>query len=250
MSRKPIGRICIGKPRAQESYLLAERILEAARSSGAGLVHPGYGFLSENAEFARAVAAAGLVWIGPDPDQIAMLGDKQRAREAAMDAGVPVAARQRADLRKAGRGHRGSGAGGRVSASGQGHRRWRRHRDAAGRRPGPAGGGRCGHAVDGGAGFRRRRGLSSNATCRRRAMSRSRCSASATGAPFTCSSAIARYNAAFQKVIEECAAPGAAARTRHGRDGGRARTRRRICRCRHGRISWSMPAPSNSISSK
>jgi 3-methylcrotonyl-CoA carboxylase alpha subunit len=81
---------CIGKPRAQESYLLAEPILAAARSSGAGLVHPGYGFLSENAAFARAVAAAGLVWIGPDPDQIAMMGDKERAREAAMDAGVPV----------------------------------------------------------------------------------------------------------------------------------------------------------------
>ena len=81
---------CIGKPRPQESYLLIERILEAARTSGAGLVHPGYGFLSENAEFARAVRAAGLVWIGPDPDQIEMMGDKQRAREAAMAAGVPL----------------------------------------------------------------------------------------------------------------------------------------------------------------
>lgn len=80
----------IGKPRAQESYLLAERIVDVARTSGARLIHPGYGFLSENAAFARAVASAGLVWIGPAPDQIELMGDKQRARDAAAAAGVPV----------------------------------------------------------------------------------------------------------------------------------------------------------------
>jgi acetyl/propionyl-CoA carboxylase alpha subunit len=81
---------CIGKPRAQESYLVIERILEAARASGASLVHPGYGFLSENAKFTRAIRAAGLIWIGPEPDQIEMMGDKQWAREAAIAAGIPV----------------------------------------------------------------------------------------------------------------------------------------------------------------
>ena len=80
----------IGKPRAQESYLQAGRIIEAARASGARLVHPGYGFLSESAEFARAVIAAGLGWIGPAPEQIELMGDKQRARETAAAAGVPI----------------------------------------------------------------------------------------------------------------------------------------------------------------
>ena len=80
----------IGKPRAQESYLVADRLIEVARASGARLVHPGYGFLSENAAFARAVSDAGLIWIGPAPASIELMGDKQRARDAAIAAGVPV----------------------------------------------------------------------------------------------------------------------------------------------------------------
>ncbi|MFD0905438.1 acetyl/propionyl/methylcrotonyl-CoA carboxylase subunit alpha [Actinomadura sediminis] len=73
-----------------ETYLSAERVLEAARAAGADAVHPGYGFLSENAEFARAVAAAGLTWVGPPPEAIAAMGSKIEAKKLMAAAGVPV----------------------------------------------------------------------------------------------------------------------------------------------------------------
>jgi acetyl-CoA/propionyl-CoA carboxylase biotin carboxyl carrier protein len=80
----------IGPPPAADSYLSVERLLEAAARTGAQAVHPGYGFLAENAGFARACADAGLVFIGPPAEAIALMGDKIRAKATVREAGVPV----------------------------------------------------------------------------------------------------------------------------------------------------------------
>jgi acetyl-CoA/propionyl-CoA carboxylase biotin carboxyl carrier protein len=80
----------LGGTTARESYLDMEKILDVARRSGAEAIHPGYGFLSENAEFAQAVLDAGLVWIGPPPAAITSLGDKVSARHIAQAAGAPL----------------------------------------------------------------------------------------------------------------------------------------------------------------
>ncbi|MEO8922604.1 MAG: biotin carboxylase N-terminal domain-containing protein, partial [Caldimonas sp.] len=96
----------IGGERAVDSYLRGDRIVAAARASGADAVHPGYGFLSESAAFAEAVLAAGLVWIGPPPEAMRAMADKAEARQRLATSGVPVlpgydgAAQDRATLRR------------------------------------------------------------------------------------------------------------------------------------------------------
>lgn len=80
----------IGPPSAAKSYLNIEAVLKAARETGVDAVHPGYGFLSENAAFAKAVEDAGLIFIGPKPEAISLLGDKVEARKVAKRAGVPT----------------------------------------------------------------------------------------------------------------------------------------------------------------
>jgi 3-methylcrotonyl-CoA carboxylase alpha subunit len=80
----------IGPSPARESYLVGEKIIAAAKATGAEAIHPGYGFLSENAEFAEAVIAAGLIWVGPKPDSIRAMGLKDAAKKLMDAAGVPT----------------------------------------------------------------------------------------------------------------------------------------------------------------
>ena len=84
--------VLIGPPPPAESYLDSGAVLAAARHAGAAAIHPGYGFLSENPQFARAVLAEGLTWVGPPPGAIEQMGDKINARNLMAQAGVPVAA--------------------------------------------------------------------------------------------------------------------------------------------------------------
>jgi acetyl-CoA carboxylase biotin carboxylase subunit len=82
--------ICIGPAASNQSYLVIERIIEACKRSGADAVHPGYGFLSENAEFARQVAAAGIIFIGPTPHAMEIMGNKLSAKAAALKYQIPM----------------------------------------------------------------------------------------------------------------------------------------------------------------
>ena len=123
----------IGGAAPRESYLNIAAIIAAAQQAGAEAVHPGYGFLAENADFAQAVIDAGLIWVGPPPAVIRQMGDKAEAKRIARAAGVPTIPgyddgrpeRRRAD--RAANAHR-------LSGDGQGGGRRRRTRHAAGAR--------------------------------------------------------------------------------------------------------------------
>src|SRR3990170_2041362 len=80
----------IGPSPARESYLQGEKIVAAAKATDAEAIHPGYGFLAENADFAQAVLDAGLIWVGPKPDSIRAMGLKDAAKKLMSEAGVPV----------------------------------------------------------------------------------------------------------------------------------------------------------------
>ncbi|MEJ6548858.1 acetyl-CoA carboxylase biotin carboxylase subunit [Corynebacterium sp. USCH3] len=82
--------ITIGPPPVTSSYINVDAVMDAVRRSGADAVHPGFGFLSENAEFARAVQSSGVTWVGPSPETIDLMGNKSEARRAAQEAGVPT----------------------------------------------------------------------------------------------------------------------------------------------------------------
>ena len=82
--------VCIGRPPGRDSYLNIPRLIAAAEITGADAIHPGYGFLAENAEFAEKVGASNITFIGPTPDQIRQMGDKATARKIAKQLKVPT----------------------------------------------------------------------------------------------------------------------------------------------------------------
>ena len=82
--------VCIGPPSSKQSYLNIPRLIAAAEVTNADAIHPGYGFLAENANFAEICASSGITFIGPRPDAIASMGDKALAKETMKKAGVPV----------------------------------------------------------------------------------------------------------------------------------------------------------------
>ncbi len=125
--------VCIGPPPSRESYLNIPAIISAAEVTDAEAIHPGYGFLSENADFAERVEKSGFVFIGPRPDSIRLMGDKVSAKQAMTTAGVPTVPGSPGALPGRAARDRAGGARGRLPGDHQGGRRRRRTRHA--RRP-------------------------------------------------------------------------------------------------------------------
>src|SRR5512146_2129993 len=135
--------VCIGPPPAAKSYLNIPSIIAAAEITGAQAIHPGYGFLSENARFAEIVNAHGFTFIGPTPEHIRMMGDKIAAKQAAKDAGIPVVpgsegAGRRRRAGHEGRPHRVRPFRGRSHRAGRGARGVRGRRGLSGALPADA----------------------------------------------------------------------------------------------------------------
>jgi acetyl-CoA carboxylase biotin carboxylase subunit len=124
--------VCIGPPSSAESYLNIPAILSAVAITGADAVHPGVGFLSENADFAEIVAAHGLTFIGPEPRHIRAMGDKVEAKITAADAGLPLVPGSPGAVHTLAEAQR-IGAGCWLSTFGQGRFGWRGTRHESGR---------------------------------------------------------------------------------------------------------------------
>ena len=224
------------------------KILAAARRSGADAIHPGYGFLSENPQFAQAVMDAGLIWIGPTPEQMRAMALKVEAKRLVAEAGVPLVPGAELAADASPRGHRGRGRSGRLPAAGQGVRRRRRQGHAPGSRPGgPArevprrGTRRPPRSV-----IRR---SSWSATSSAAGTSRSRSSATSTATSCTCSSASARSSAATRRSSRSRPRRGDAETLRGDVRRGRGRGRGRSATTAPGRWSSSSPARARSRSS-
>ncbi len=123
--------VCIGPPPSAKSYLHVPSIIAAAEVTGADAIHPGYGFLAENADFARTCADHDLTFIGPRPETISSMGDKSVAKETMVKAGVPVVPGSAGAVADAEEGLR-RGARGWIPGHDQSLRRWRRQGHAHG----------------------------------------------------------------------------------------------------------------------
>ena len=190
----------IGPSPARESYLVGEKIIAAAKATGAEAIHPGYGFLSENADFAEAVIEAGLIWVGPKPDSIRAMGLKDAAKKLMADAGRAGDAglSRRGPDRPSGLQKEADAIGYPVlikAVAGGGGKGMRKVDAAQGFR------GRAGklQARGGVSSFGNDRGAARKMDPRARAISRCRCSATPTATSSTCSSATARCSAATRK---------------------------------------------------
>ena len=117
--------VCIGPPPSKASYLNIPAIISAATIAGADAIHPGIGFLSENAKFASMVEEHGIAFIGPSPEHLSMMGDKVRAKEMAVELGLPIVPGSAGRGHRGWRGHRGRRERG-LSRADQGGGRWRR----------------------------------------------------------------------------------------------------------------------------